>query len=251
MSLPQAKVQKAVDMIKHMLSSQKTTVKQVQSVAGLLNYCTKIVPSGRAFLRRLYDLTSSAQQPFHHIRVTAAVKADLRVWLSFLTQFNCRAIIVREVWLEENVLHCFTDSSKRGYGGFYGSQWFNGHFPDSWAKVNIAIKEFVAAYLAWKLWFQHLNNVWVEFHIDNESVVYNMLNQTSHLDEIMVMLREIVLFSMYNNVQFKATYIRSKLNWVADKLSRFQVDLARTRAPYLNRDPCPVPAEWLPWNLQQ
>ena len=250
MSLPPEKVEKAVVMIKNMLSSQKTTLSKIQSLTGLLNYCTKIVPPGRAFLRRLYDLTIGLERQNHHVRVTASVKADLRVWLSFLAQFNCKAIITREVWLEEHVLHTYSDSSGKGWGAFFGRNWFNGHFPDNWAKVNIAIKEFVALYFAWKLWFSNEKNVWVEFHCDNQSVVFNLLNQTSHLEQIMVLMREMVLTSMYNGLQIKATYIRSKLNSVADKLSRFQVEQARKEAPWLSRYPCVIPSDWMPWNLQ-
>ena len=251
MSLPKEKVDKAIGLIKSMLSCSKTTVKQIQVITGLLNYCTKIVPSGRAFLRRLYDLTSGAKHQSHHVRVTCEVKSDLKVWLSFLLDFNCKVIITRDVWCHENVLHVYTDSSGTGYGGYYGSHWFNGHFPVSWTHVNIAIKEFVAAYLAWKLWFEQESNVWVEFHIDNQSVVFNLLNQTSYLQENMIMMREMVLVSLQRSIQFKATYIRSHLNFIADHLSRFQVHLAKKKAPFLNKYPDVIRPEWLPWNRLQ
>ena len=251
MSLPKDKVDKAIALISNMLSCSKTTVKQIQVITGLLNYCTKIVPAGRAFLRRLYDLTTGAKHQSHHVRVTCEVKSDLKVWLSFLVDFNCKVIITRNVWCQENVLHVYTDSSKKGYGGFYGSHWFNGHFPPSWDNVNIAIKEFVAAYLAWKLWFEHESDVWVEFHIDNQSVVFNLLNQTSYLQENMTMMREMVLVSLQRSIQFKATYIRSRLNFIADHLSRFQVDLARKKAPFLNKYPDVIRPEWLLWNQLQ
>ena len=251
LSLPIEKVHKAVTLIQTMLSRQKTTVGDIQVVTGLLNYCTKIVPAGRAFLRRLYDLTKGTKCQSHHVRVTTSVKADLRVWLSFLTDFNCKTIITRDVWCHENVLHVFTDSSGFGYGAVHGSQWFNGAFPVSWKKVNIAIKEFVALYLAWKVWFQHLSNAWIEFHVDNMSVMFNILNQTSHLEQIMVLLREMVLTGMRNSVQFRATHIPGILNVISDHLSRFQVAKARAKAPYLNRDPCPISPHWLPWLTQR
>ena len=251
MSLPKEKVDKAVNLINNMLQVSKTTVEKIQVITGLLNYCSKIVPAGRAFLRRLYDLTSGATHQSYHVRVTSAVKSDLKVWLSFLNDFNCRVIINRDVWCQENVLHVHTDASGKGYGGFFGNEWFNGHFPIDWKDVNIAIKEFVAAYLAWKLWFSHKTQLWVEFHIDNQSVVFNILNQTSHLPEIMIMLREMVLVSLHNGIHYKSTYIRSELNDIADHLSRFQVELARQKAPYLNKLPCKIKPEWLLWNRPQ
>lgn len=41
-----------------------------------------IVP-GRAFLRRLIDLTIGTQKPHHHIRLSKRAKLDLLVWLRF------------------------------------------------------------------------------------------------------------------------------------------------------------------------
>ena len=48
---------------------------------------------GRAFLRRLIDLTMGCSKPHHHIRLTRQAKLDLGVWLDFLTHFNGRSVV--------------------------------------------------------------------------------------------------------------------------------------------------------------
>ena len=97
--IPQVKIEQAIDMIRALLSQSKATVRQIQRLAGKLQYVTKGIPAGRPFLRRLYNLlmTSMTKQerlraaklnPGHHVRLTAQVKHDLNVWLQFLTGEN-------------------------------------------------------------------------------------------------------------------------------------------------------------------
>ena len=50
-----------------------------------MNFLGRCVVPGRAFTRRLYAYTASDKlKPYHHIRVNAEMKADLRMWLTFL-----------------------------------------------------------------------------------------------------------------------------------------------------------------------
>ena len=58
---------------------KKVTLRDLQSLIGVLNLaCTVIVP-GRAFLRRLIDMTMGVQKPYHHIRLTRQAKYDLKL----------------------------------------------------------------------------------------------------------------------------------------------------------------------------
>ena len=69
---------------------RKTTLKELQSLIGLLNFTCSVVLPGRAFLRRLIDLTKGVRLTHHRIRVTEACRRDLQVWLQFLRDFNGR-----------------------------------------------------------------------------------------------------------------------------------------------------------------
>ena len=183
--------------------------------------------------------------------LTRPIRQDLLVWKDFLTQYNGRSIINKQIWCQTNVIHLYSDASGRGYAAVMGNQWFNGAFPADWLKLNIAIKEFVPVFLALKCWLPLLRDHTVLFHIDNMSVVFNILNQTSYLQEIMFMLRKMVLLAMSNNVFYSATHIKGKLNVVADRLSRFQIERARELAPYLDELPRQIPDDWLPWKQRQ
>ena len=61
--LPQEKLDKCPELLSAFLCRCKVTLQEIQSLTGLLNFaCTVVVP-GRAFLRRLIDLTIGVQKP--------------------------------------------------------------------------------------------------------------------------------------------------------------------------------------------
>ena len=61
--LPKEKLDKCRELLSAFLRRRKVTLQEIQSLTGLLNFaCTVVVP-GRAFLRRLIDLTIGVQKP--------------------------------------------------------------------------------------------------------------------------------------------------------------------------------------------
>ena len=88
--LPPDKLVKYHDLIASSLRRRKITLREIQSLTGLLNFaCTVVVP-GRAFLQRLIVLTIGIHGPQFLIRLTREVKEDLKVWQQFLAGFNGR-----------------------------------------------------------------------------------------------------------------------------------------------------------------
>ena len=62
---------------------KRTTLKELQSLIGTLNFACKVVRPGRTFLRLIY-LMHGSFRPFHHVRLTESAKLDMNVWLSLL-----------------------------------------------------------------------------------------------------------------------------------------------------------------------
>ena len=77
--LPMNKIDKCLSLIGSFLTRKKVTLKEIQSLTGMLNFASSVVVPGRAFLRRLIDLTVGVYSPHHYIRINKEVKADLKL----------------------------------------------------------------------------------------------------------------------------------------------------------------------------
>ena len=126
--LPMEKLDKCTTELQKYLSHSKITLRDLQSIVGLLNFTCAVVTPGRAFLRRMIDLTMTVRKPFHFIRLTQEVKQDMCTWLSFLSEFNGRSLLLPERWAEAADLHLYTDASgSLGYGAIFGNHCFLAH----------------------------------------------------------------------------------------------------------------------------
>ena len=114
--LPQDKLFNYTHEVSNALQLSKITLRELQSIIGKLQFATRVIPSGRAFLRRLHNLTIGIQKPYFYIRLTRSAKLDLSIWLSFLNSFNGITIISKRLNLSQNRPTFCSDSSKSGYG---------------------------------------------------------------------------------------------------------------------------------------
>ena len=103
--LPTEKITKCVQSISDFLTRNKVKLKELQSLIGLLNFACSVITPGRAFLRRLIDLTCGATLQHHFIRLRQDTKEDLRVWLSFLSNFNGKSFFLDENWCNSTKLN--------------------------------------------------------------------------------------------------------------------------------------------------
>ncbi|CAG2205846.1 unnamed protein product [Mytilus edulis] len=98
MRLPNEKLVKLSQKIRDTLDSSKITLKDMQSLLGLLNFACKVVAPGRTFCRRLINSTIGVRKSYFKIRVNKQMKADLEVWLDFLKQYNGVTVITDNDW---------------------------------------------------------------------------------------------------------------------------------------------------------
>ncbi|XP_028517092.1 uncharacterized protein LOC110246429 [Exaiptasia diaphana] len=125
--LPLDKVHDCSNLIFEFLHKKKTTLHDLQSLIGKLNFACKVVVPGRAFLRRLIDLTVGVNHPKHLIRLSRGVKTYLEVWYQFLQHYNGSSIFLEEVWEDSFSLQLHTDSSGAlGFGAIFGRHWCYG-----------------------------------------------------------------------------------------------------------------------------
>ena len=248
--LPVDKKVKAIEQITALMPHKRVTLLELQSIIGLLNFCCRVVWPGRAFLRRLINLTIGPTKPFHHVRLSAEAKADLQAWLWFLEHFNGKAILLDDHWFMAAELHLHTDASGTiGFGGVLNTSWFAGTWPEHWLGHNITLLEFFPILAAVELWASRLADRRIVIHTDNLALVHILNNNTSKDKTIMVLVRKLVVTCMIHNILFKAIHVAGKLNCLADALSRQQVGLFQEMAPWADPWPTQLPAHIQPSNL--
>lgn len=76
------------------INSNKSTLKEFQSLIGILNFAYQVEAPGRAFCRRLIDATFNLRKPHHRTRITKSMKDDINVWLLFLKDYKGTTVIL-------------------------------------------------------------------------------------------------------------------------------------------------------------
>ena len=246
--LPPEKIAKCVETIQAFSKRKKVRLQELQSLIGLLNFATTVITPGRAFLRRFYDLTQGVTNPHHFIQLSSEAKADLRVWLTFLSSFNGVYFFRNEIWENSVKLKLFTDAAgSLGFGAIFGNAWCYGRWPDQWLHRNIAILEFFPIVLSLCLWGDKMRNHSILFFTDNEALVHVINKQSCHDKVLMVFVRKLVLVCLEYNILFKAKHIPGTQNILADSLSRLQVQTFKQLAPSeMNPFPTDIPLHLQP-----
>lgn len=251
--IPKDKMDEVVGKIRIILSKKRSTLKEMQSLIGSLNFCCRAIVAGRPFCRRLINSICGLTKPFHHLRVTAAMKLDLHLWLWFFEHHNGISVFHDRFWLSNADANLFTDSAggqDLGFGIFFQGHWCCAKWPDYWHKKgitkDITVLELFPILVALFIWGAELRNKRIRFNCDNESVVHILNSMTSKSDRVMSLVRLLMMKCLQLNVMIRATHVPGILNDKCDALSRSQVNRFRELAPEADPDPCIVPS--LLWN---
>ena len=218
LELPRDKLNELKDMLNKSKSCAKLTKRQLQSIAGKLNWATQCVYGGRFYLRRIQTKINSLHYPWHHTRVTSCMKADIQWWLDFIDIFNGKTPMLDD----RPITPVFIDACPVASGAVYNGdilytpwkQW-----PET-EKLHINFKETLSLELAVNKWAPLWTNRKVVVYCDNQAAV-GIINRgsTSH-PFVMASLRRIFWYSAIYNFRIKAIYLPGIYNNLADAVSR-------------------------------
>ena len=105
--LPEDKLLKCKQLIAELIKKKKATLRELQSLTGVLNFACSVVVPGPCFLKRLVDLTIGLKSPGHFVRVSKEVKADLFTWQQFFQEYNGKSFFLNEKWENSVSLQLF------------------------------------------------------------------------------------------------------------------------------------------------
>lgn len=124
--LPLEKIEKIRNQLKIFTRKKKVTMTELRSLLGLLNFAISVITAGRAFLRRLTDLTMGPPKPhYYKVRLNKEARLDIKAWLVFIENFNNKSLIKDDKFITSDHLKLYTDAvGSLGFAGVLGSQWF-------------------------------------------------------------------------------------------------------------------------------
>ena len=85
--IPSDKIEKLSRLLQSLLVRKKINRSELVSIVGIMSFCSRTIPSSRAFLGRFYDLITTVKRPLHKIRLLSEVRSDIRLWLLFLEEW--------------------------------------------------------------------------------------------------------------------------------------------------------------------
>lgn len=246
--LPEDKLIKLRLQLKHFMRRRKARKRELESLAGVLAHCCKVIHGGRTFSRRVYDLIASVKKRDHKIRLNDEFRLDLRWWLEFSANFNGRARIIQP---RQSVLAVYSDASLFGFGATHNADWLAGCFKfsderelqgwlghhfvgsaDSGCRTeNINVLELWPVLAGVRRWGHLWSDRTVVFITDNTQVLAAINSGRSKNKTSMAWLRLIFWASVKHNFDIQSVYINTRDNIVCDSLSRLGAfkNIARIR----------------------
>ena len=140
--LPEDKLSFLRLLLSSFMRKRTATLREIQSLIGLLNFACAVVTPGRTILRRITNLTRDIQKPHHHRNLDKEAQAELKAWSIFIDHFKGKAFFPSGITHTSLSLHLFTNASNLGYEGVFGSKWFYGTFEKLWLDYHISVCEF-------------------------------------------------------------------------------------------------------------
>ena len=197
--IPKEKLSELLQKLTEASKKKKITLRQLQSLCGSLAFCTRALPAGRAFSRRLYLACNRAKMPHHYMRVTRDMLDDILTWKIFLQNFNGTSYILDDSWVSNSILQLFTDSAGgafKGCGVYFNGKWSFLAWPSEFEENNtlrdITYLEMIPIALSVYLWGNQWHGKQILFHSDKQSVVKILNSCSSKSTRVMTLVSPIV-----------------------------------------------------------
>ena len=176
--LPEDKLSQVRQELSLFLNRKRASKKQLQSLAGKLNFCASVVYGGRGFSRCIIDTINLLKEGSHKTILSASIKSDILWWHNFMASFNGRSMLLDK----QPITSVFTDSCNVGAGAVYEGDWFYTNWQLDWPVVtnfHINSKEILAVFLAVCRWAPLWSNKRIYIQSDNITTVATINRGTS------------------------------------------------------------------------
>ena len=217
------RVQQIKDLTCQWMTKKTTSVKELQSLIGVLSFAASCVREGRLFFSRLLGLLKSFGTK-KHIAVSDEAKKDIAWWNCFVQDYNGISVIPNNNWsAPDKVLS--TDSCLSGGGAVSQNNFIHFELPAFVVEEGKYINQFemYVVLIAIRTWKNYLTNQNILVYCDNQTTVTALQSGRVSCPFMQKCLREIRFHSAKLNFRVRAVYLTSADNRLADSLSRWHL----------------------------
>ena len=249
--IPQNKKDAVISDLKGWRHKAWCTKRSLDSLIGSLQYLTRVIPWGRAFLGRCIRKSASKSHPKHRINLNTGFRLDIAWWLNVLPSWNGISLFYDDEWTEP--LEFEVDASLVGHGCFYHPFYYS----QAWSSEELleAQREQQASMpylelLAIARACSTFGSKWAGKRIlcrsDCEPASSALSKKYSKVPQLQHLIRLIGVLALSHNFDIRVKHIASLHNIRADPLSRLRLDLFDVQvAAYLHElsqiHPAPLP----------
>jgi len=221
LSLPQNKVAAYKLLLADFEHRSRASGRQLQQLAGKLAWASTVVAGGRIYLQRVLNTLRPLKHAHHKVLLDNEFREDIKWWLLFMEQFNCKRIILKT----RPEVCVFTDASQSGAGMVCESDWgyidWQLDLPHMVTK-HINVKEGAAVAGAVYRWAPSWTGCDVTIYTDNITTRAAFNKGNSHDATVMAHVRDVFWLSQVYDFKIKCVHIPGVTNFEADTVSRLR-----------------------------
>jgi hypothetical protein len=212
-------------------SRTHASIREMQSLAGLLNFACACVSPGRIYTRGIINyitrMISLRVGPHAPCKLSTSLLSDIAWWHEFLPTWNGVSLLYEAEWQEAPLIQLFTDACNTGFGAYYNHHWFAGEWsPEELCmahreeRISMPFLEMRALVMAAATWGHMWKGKKITFRCDCMPVVTAFSKQSSRTITQMYQIRNMDKLAAIHGFAYRVYHIVGETNTVADELSR-------------------------------
>ena len=251
--LPRQKLEDLKELIRQWVGRRTCSRKELESLVGKLGHAAQVVPPGKTFMRRLFELKAAMGQARGKIRLNNGFRSDIMWWATFLEPWN--GVRMMKDNSQQQAASIWTDASGSFGCGAWNpatSEWFQMQWSTGQGQVQsgieeegITLKELLPVVLACAIWGRYWAGQVVRFYCDNTGAVAVVNSGYSRIPQIMHLLRCLFFIRARFHVEVWATHTPGVQNGMADAISRNNLHYFFYQAPDAQRRRIAIPVALL------
>ena len=234
-SLHPERVDEIRDKLITFASRDSMSLKEGQSLVGILVFASTVIRIGRLYYRALLDAINDLgpdAPSSARIKIDGAIKESLGMWSSLMTNLN--AVNANVQAMRPTVPgEIRTDASLQGWGWIGMGKFDYGAWPDSWIQKmgvwnpsKLEERIWICELEAWGVLHalrslcKRMGQCRVVVKVDNLPVVYMLRKLSAGSPRCVRVLREIAWICAAYDIELAVEWIDTHSNWLADTFSR-------------------------------